>query len=109
MSPVVDAKWVWIALDLTGAESERAWSLTLKCGHTVFRRVAWRGVADPDKKAAPTRVTCELCAGKTAKYRLCADVEREHYERLHKKYRKSTTVVKWVPARYRKTKKTRAK
>ncbi len=86
-SRVERAEWDAIALDATGDNSERAWKLTLSCGHVVHRRVAWGGAKDPDEEPAPRRALCELCAGKPAAYRTAESVRLKNYERLSAHYK----------------------
>lgn len=74
---VIAAAWAWIGLDDVADKSERAWALTLKCGHTVYRRVAWGGVVDPETAPAPKCAKCEHCAGTEPQYRLYDDVRRD--------------------------------
>lgn len=78
MQAVTAAGWAFVALDATGGEAEKARALSLKCGHTIYRRVCWTGRADPHDEPAQKRAECELCAGQPAKFRLADEVAKEH-------------------------------
>lgn len=88
MKKVTAATWVFVALDHTGGEAEKARALVLDCGHTVYRRVCWSG-RDPEKLPPPKRVRCEVCDGKPLKWRPAEEVEREHLRVLQERYASS--------------------